>query len=266
MNSVFYMNLILKDKNEELTDILDSICSDPNKEKVIEILLKLCNNLRREPNNETYKKLKKNNKILSNYIYSKPKINQLLHYLGFFEFELDGEQNLVIFDIDSEKISHVIQKLEEISSIKQQNSVKIIIPQSSTPNNSFSFITTNTENKLGNLDSNKEKLDDKKNVITNSFPSMNNNTNNAVNLLKDTANLRKNMIPETPIVTQPRDMTSVRFSNMTNQSVVPEYYQSGLNTKSTGKDNLNSADELIGKRCLDLTNEFRKMNNLSPLK
>jgi uncharacterized protein YkwD len=74
------------------------------------------------------------------------------------------------------------------------------------------------------------------------------------------------MIPETPIITQPRDMSSVRFGNMTNKSVVPEYYQNGIITKSSGKDNLNSADELIGKRCLDLTNEFRKMNNLSPLK
>jgi hypothetical protein len=260
------MNLFSEEKNEELTSILDSISSDQNKEKVIEIFLKLCNNLRREPNNETFKKLKKSNKILSNFIYSKPKINKLLHYLGFFEFDFDGGPCFVIFDVDSEKISLVIQKLEEISSIKQQNSLNIITPQSNTPDNSFPFISTNTDNKLGNKESNKEKLDNYKNVIINSSPSMNNYTNNSLNLLKDTANLRKNMIPETPIITQPRDMRSVRFSNMTNQSVVPEYYQSGLNTKPSGKDNLNTADELIGKRCLDLTNEFRKMNNLSPLK
>lgn len=257
------MNLFSKEKNEELQHILDNIYSDTDKDKVVEIFLQLCNNLLREPNNETYKKLKKSNKILSKYIYSRPKINQLLNYLGFFECELDGEQNYIIFDVEAERISFVIQKLKEISSKKQGNSLKIDTPQSNIPDNSFPLITTNSNDKL---ESNIEKLNDKTNLTKNSNTFVNKNTNNSINLLKDTANIRKNMIPETPIITQPRDMSSVRFGNMTNKSVVPEYYQNGIITKSSGKDNLNSADELIGKRCLDLTNEFRKMNNLSPLK
>ena len=106
-----------------------------------------------------------------------------------------------------------------------------------------------------------KKSNDIKTVIT--IPPKSISTNNPLNLLKETANLRKNMIPQTIVDSQARDLSSVRLSNMTNQSVVPEFYQGGIPSE---KGKLNNPDELIGKRSLDLSNEFRKMNKLSPLK
>ena len=260
------MNFYSQEKNEELNKILHSIDSDSEREKVIEIFMKLCHNLLKEPNNETYKKLRKSNKVLTTYIYCKPNIIQLLYYLGFSEFDLDGEQYLVIFDVDFAKLSNVTKRLEEILSNIHNKSPKVYQNQTKPIDKLILPDTIIPNNKSASVLLRQNLAEDQQMIITNKLPSSINTINNPTNLLKETASLRKNMIPETPIITQPRDMSSVRFSNMTNNSIVPEYYQNGLTTKSIGKSNMNSADEIIGRRCLDLTNEFRKMNNLGALK
>ena len=71
------MNNFVNDE-DELVTILKLLSDDTDRIKIIEILKKLLSNLVSEPNNAAYKKLKKSNNILSNYIYNRVYLIRLL--------------------------------------------------------------------------------------------------------------------------------------------------------------------------------------------
>ena len=249
------------DDENDLLIIFNLLREDSEKKMMIDILQKLLSNLAREPNNETFKKLKKSNKTLCSFIFNRSYILKLLNIIGFFELDIDGEQCLLIFDVDIYKVQVILRKIDEIKSemqdkYKYDNNVKDNLDSNKSNTNSVS------KNNQKDLNKSLNKADDYKEVI--SVPQK--NPNIALNLLKETANIRKNMIPQTPINTEPRNLSSVRLGNMTNQSIVPEFYQNNKSVSNSEKGKLNNPNELIGKRCLDLTNEFRKMNKLNPLK
>ena len=65
------------DDENDLLIIFNLLREDSEKKMMIDILQKLLSNLAREPNNETFKKLKKSNKTLCSFIFNRSYILKL---------------------------------------------------------------------------------------------------------------------------------------------------------------------------------------------
>jgi len=91
-------------------------------------------------------------------------------------------------------------------------------------------------------------------------------------MLKDTANLRKVNINENYIHNQLEYKSNIKNINPDNRIITLNDINNNYSLKpsdwsSDNKSVIKSAkNDKIGMRCLELTNEFRKRNNLTPLK
>jgi uncharacterized protein YkwD len=91
-------------------------------------------------------------------------------------------------------------------------------------------------------------------------------------ILKDTANSRKTNTNEKYIHNQLEYKTNIKNINPDNRIITLNEINKNYSLKSSDLNNYNESviksakNDKIGMRCLELTNEFRKRNNLSPLK
>jgi hypothetical protein len=253
----------MNEKNVKDEAMCELLSTDPDRIKIIDILNKLILNLIKEPNNETFRKLKKSNKIISNYILSKHILVEFLNWLGFLELDIEGEDCFVIFEIDIPKLSKAVEDLRKFrtgfpifektnESQKNPEEQKEMIEKNQKNTHQISL---KTNQPVQNIQKNESSVAKKITPV-----------NNPVDLLKQTADFRKKLIPELHVNTQTRDLSSLRMRNMTNQSIIPDYYIHNTTGKSSDIGKLDTPSEGVGKMALQLTNKFRVLNGLGPLK
>lgn len=92
---------IIYDKTFELVEALNLQIKDRDeKTKTLNILHKLIDNALRNKNEEKYRTLKCNNKVLKEYIFCHKPIVKYLEFIGFSPIEIDKEQTFTLIELD----------------------------------------------------------------------------------------------------------------------------------------------------------------------
>ena len=92
---------IIYDKIFELIEGLNLQIKDRDeKQKTINILQKIIDNILKSRSEEKYRILKFSNKTLKEYIFCRKIIVEFLSFLGFVELEIDSEKCFVLLELD----------------------------------------------------------------------------------------------------------------------------------------------------------------------